>query len=442
MKITRIAVPVFILLFISQSAYALNCGKAGQRPCTVLERIPSCDRGLVENFAKKRCERKKKKTKKVVRCGALNQRPCKVFERVPSCNKGLKEDFRRNRCIKPRKLACGARNQRPCKITERIPSCNKGLKEDFGKNRCVKPGELSCGRRHQRPCTIVERIPSCNRGLVEDLKYRKCLKYSESSGKEMERFVQQVMSKTRNLGKAQKEIVFELFSARNRNYFVSGQFLKDVKRRRFKTIEKRIGLARIRQRISQIKDPMTPKALTIGFVSDAGMVAGITSEHGIAINLTGRGRPVEFYRTMGINAGVITGGSYSIAVGLWWSTPQKFVGEGRGFAFGGGKVVNPVTGISVGGAVAVWFAPRKDSPGALVFDHKSFQGISISLGAGASLLPVDGRASLSLTQIWKRRGFVADACGALKQRPCHIIERVPSCKKPLRENFLWHRCER
>lgn len=35
-------------------------------------------------------------------CGAANQRPCKLWERVPSCNKGLAEDFRRGRCVAAR----------------------------------------------------------------------------------------------------------------------------------------------------------------------------------------------------------------------------------------------------------------------------------------------------------------------------------------------------
>jgi hypothetical protein len=76
-------------------------------------------------------------------CGAPNQRPCKVWERIPSCNKGLVENFRLGRCVQPARIVCGALNQRPCKVTERIPSCDPQLKEDFSRNRCVrlKPGE-------------------------------------------------------------------------------------------------------------------------------------------------------------------------------------------------------------------------------------------------------------------------------------------------------------
>jgi hypothetical protein len=37
------------------------------------------------------------------RCGGANQRACLVGERIPSCNKGLYEDFKHNRCRKPKR---------------------------------------------------------------------------------------------------------------------------------------------------------------------------------------------------------------------------------------------------------------------------------------------------------------------------------------------------
>jgi uncharacterized membrane protein len=33
------------------------------------------------------------------KCGAEGQRPCKIWERIPSCNKGLYEDFRLKMCV-------------------------------------------------------------------------------------------------------------------------------------------------------------------------------------------------------------------------------------------------------------------------------------------------------------------------------------------------------
>jgi hypothetical protein len=73
-------------------------------------------------------------------CGGKDQRPCKVWERIPSCNKGLYENFGKGRCLAkavPGK-DCGRENQRPCKVWERIPSCNPGMVEDFAKGKCVR----------------------------------------------------------------------------------------------------------------------------------------------------------------------------------------------------------------------------------------------------------------------------------------------------------------
>ena len=103
-------------------------------------------------------------------CGAKNQRPCKLWERIPSCNKGLYEDFGKGRCLAkavPGK-DCGRKNQRPCKIWERIPSCNADMVEDFLKGKCVRDRDAELRRlaskltagaaAHQR---TMSRIAGC-----------------------------------------------------------------------------------------------------------------------------------------------------------------------------------------------------------------------------------------------------------------------------------------
>jgi len=118
-------------------AFAAKCGGLNKRPCKVWERIPSCNKGLVENLKINRCVRHKI-PKKRLKCGKLNQRPCTVVERIPSCDRGLVENFKLKRCVRQKKVVCGGVNQRPCKVFERIPSCNKGLGENFKTNRCVQ----------------------------------------------------------------------------------------------------------------------------------------------------------------------------------------------------------------------------------------------------------------------------------------------------------------
>ena len=182
----RPVLALFILIVASTgAAQAQACGGANQRPCTVFERIPSCNSGLVEDFSKNRCVRPAPKPRPAS-CGRQGQRPCTVVEFIPSCANGLAEDFAKNVCIRPN--ACGAENQRPCNVVERVPSCNSGLVEDFGANKCVRAGGLSCGREGQRPCLVVERVPSCNASLVEDFGANKCVRASSlSCGREGQR---------------------------------------------------------------------------------------------------------------------------------------------------------------------------------------------------------------------------------------------------------------
>jgi len=99
-------------------------------------------------------------------CGAKNQTPCKLWERVPSCDKGLKEDFGQNKCVTKAALSCGRLNQRPCLLVERIPSCNKGLVEDFVKNQCQKKGQGGL-REFEKFATSFQ---NANKKLIKDVK--------------------------------------------------------------------------------------------------------------------------------------------------------------------------------------------------------------------------------------------------------------------------------
>lgn len=113
-----------LFMVIGTDAQAAVCGKEGGRPCTIFERVPSCDRGLVERSGK--CLRPEQPRPTTLNCGASGQRPCRINERIPSCNAGLVENFRLNRCEPPaaesqrveraptRPNACGGNAQPPC----------------------------------------------------------------------------------------------------------------------------------------------------------------------------------------------------------------------------------------------------------------------------------------------------------------------------------------
>lgn len=332
----------------------------------------------------------------------------------------------------PALAACGANNQKPCKIWERIPSCDKGLKEDFGQNKCVTKSALSCGKLNQRPCLVVERIPSCNKGLVEDFVHNKCQKKGQGSLKEFEKFAGNFAKKNKKLIKATKDYTATL--QKSFSYLSSKAFKKDREQRKFNAIRVKLGVDAFVESLKQSTQQMIPKSLTIGIVMDGGFAAGFSAEHGVAINLTKSGPAALAYRTFAINGGVITGGDATVSVTLWNMVPRDLVGENRGISASGGE-------IAVGGA-GFWFAAPKNAPSAIGYDFKHFQGFGVAAGAGAGILPVDMRGTMALTQRayngappWR-----ADACGSVSIRPCHVIERFPSCDKGLKENFIKHQC--
>ena len=69
-----------------------NCGREGQKPCDLFERLPSCDVNLIESAG--RCQRPPL-------CGALGQAPCDVFVRGPLriCDANL--IVRASQCVRP-----------------------------------------------------------------------------------------------------------------------------------------------------------------------------------------------------------------------------------------------------------------------------------------------------------------------------------------------------
>lgn len=148
--VVRIA--ALVMMGAGAPALAVDCGYQNARACTVFERLPSCDQGLIETAG--RCVSPAPPPS----CGGQNQRACLVTERLPSCNQGLVESA--GRCVSP--TPCGAQGQRACLVAERLPSCDPNLIEING--RCAHP---ACGRVDDRACRVNERIPSCDDKLVE-----------------------------------------------------------------------------------------------------------------------------------------------------------------------------------------------------------------------------------------------------------------------------------
>ncbi len=144
-------------------AWADSCGRSNERPCTITERVPSCDANLVESAALAQCVRPA--------CGAEGQPTCTVLQRtgfdfvlqlpVPqACDWNLKVD--KGVCTHP---ACGREGERACDVLTRLPSCDLDLIENQG--RCRRPPH--CGGVGQALCDIFVRGPlrRCDANLVD-----------------------------------------------------------------------------------------------------------------------------------------------------------------------------------------------------------------------------------------------------------------------------------
>jgi hypothetical protein len=295
-------------------------------------------------------------------CGAANQRPCKIWERIPSCNKGLVEDFLKNRCLTPAVPGqdCGRPGQRPCKVWERVPSCNANLKEDFGKGLCVA---VNCGKRLGRPCTVAERIPSCDQGLVEDFLKGRCV---PSADGERHRIAG---AKLKALGAFIADKVG--FATRVAND-------PDVKARLSAADKTRVAqvVDSATAGSQQMPDGQWLRTLTIGATGGGKFLfVGTSGGAGAAIDLRGR-LPVHAYATgdYSLGPGLAAGGG--IDVGFWVCQANKIGGDSWGVEFG----VDDLAAAYVGAAslkkgpsigVGLWFNYRNE-----------FQGFTITPGFG------------------------------------------------------------
>lgn len=396
---TAIAFTAWLNFYTAPIAEAAKCGGNNQRPCTIFERIPSCNKGLYEDFGKNRCL---KKTVPGRDCGRLNQRPCTIVERIPSCNKGLYEDFGKNRCLKkavPGK-DCGRLNQRPCTIVERIPSCNAGLVENFAKGLCVKkavPG-VDCGNVNQRPCTVVERIPSCNTNLKEDFARGICI--AVSCGKEMGRpctVVERIPSC--DAGLVENFLKGRCVpSADEKRHRIAGAKLKEIGG----FIASKVGLAQQlasdrsvqasiesgnEQAIArnpalqnaepeQMPDGYLLRTISVGAtVGGKFLFVGTSGGAGAAIDLKGE-RPVYAYATGNYEFGLGLAAGGGIDVGFWVCQNNKIGGDSWGVEFG----VDDLAAAYVGAASL----SKGPSLGVgLWFDYENvFQGFTITPGFG------------------------------------------------------------
>ena len=296
-------------------------------------------------------------------CGGKNQRPCTIFERIPSCDAGLVEDFSRNLCV-ARDVPgrdCGRANQRPCKVWERVPSCNANLKEDFARGLCVA---VSCGKKYGRPCTIVQRIPSCDSGLVEDFLEGRCVPSADAE-------------RHRIAGAKLTEI--GSFIASKVGFATAVASDPRVRAALNSSDKTRVAQVVTPSAVgtTQMPDGYLLRTLSIGATAGGKvLIVGTSGGAGAAIDLKGA-RPAYAYATGGYNfiwPGLAT--SAGIDVGLWVCQNNKIGGDSWGIAFGVDDLAKAYAGASD--------LKKEPSIGVgLWFDYNNvFQGFTITPGFG------------------------------------------------------------
>lgn len=277
-------------------------------------------------------------------CGGNNQRPCKLWERVPSCNAGLIENFAQGKCISipaPRPIAvnCGMQNGTPCKVWQRVPSCNNGLVEDFIKNQCVAGDPIiSRGsyvvRNSSGFVAVLNNVLNCMGDPNRNAAFRRAVD-------------------AQNLVAAQNAV----------DACIGGDTLNALRRSPVADMSQASnkGFSLISSAHAGSND-VVHNMLTIG-ISGGGMVfAGVNGETGIAIPLNGQG-VTRFYVTgdWALGFGITAGASLVVGVGTDNVVPGDSIGKslvysGKALAGGGVSVnydVEPVAynGIAISGGV-------------------------------------------------------------------------------------------
>ena len=310
-------------------------------------------------------------------CGGKNQRPCKLWERIPSCNKGLVEDFAKGRCVAKVRpgVDCGKANQRPCKIWERVPSCNKNLKEDFAKGICVA---VNCGKRNGRPCNVWERIPSCDAGLVENFLKHKCVDSGDAKRYDLAK------QKLDQLGG---------FILDRMQYAIGVSLDPQVAKRLGSGTPAAAADVINMAPVTERQLPELPlRTMTVGVMAGGRFIfVGSSGSTGVAIDLLGR-MPVHAYASGDYSWGPGLGAGAGVDVGFWVCQNNKIGGDVWGVEFGIDDFLSAKSVITAGKGARVdelkklFKSVQKSFNAGLWFDYNNvFQGFTITPGGAVGL---------------------------------------------------------
>ncbi len=266
--------------------------------------------------------------------------------------------------------------------------------------------------------------------------------------------VEQVTQDLVNTGKeviANIEKVHQLVNGEYGNYFLRGQFERDIENGNYYAIWQRIEpevkplLDQVLEQIRTLEHFKEFGAITLGVSGSAGVIGGVTTSTGLVIIFDGPEVQFRGYSEMGGTIGTSAGVSSGVSVGFWRidSGDEYPFDCGSGFSvslgFGFDTPAQPL-GIGIAGGIAI--DPHLPCQGnwEKLLTMEGIDGIFIdmSVSAGPEKWPnVDVDAAFTTQIVWEAGSSgpfsSCSECGGPGKRPCSLLEAYPSCRDGLIE---------
>ncbi|MDH4255436.1 MAG: hypothetical protein OEX13_13045 [Gammaproteobacteria bacterium] len=280
-----------------------------------------------------------------------------------------------------------------------------------------------CGARGQLACTDVA-SDSCNAGLAPDPWSRLCDDISKVEARARAAENGGSSDPMTALG----TFAFDLINdANKRNYIIDGRFGRDLLNGNVTAIDSQLGMtALVTGKLAGLAG--TFHSISIGAGADGGLVAGVAGDMGVMIDISPNPN-IRVYRSFSLQAGTIAGVGVSASIGISKNSVLDSPGEGNALSGGAGPIgltmtFNSQTGEPDGASISagVGVQPQKL---ALPVDVRASTSLTQLYTGG----PPDSASS-----------WYGGECGGNGERPCHFVEQVPSCDFGYKENFLQHRC--
>ncbi len=233
-------------------------------------------------------------------CGKAGQRPCLVAERVPSCNKGLAEDFVANACV-----------------DEKIAACLTGVRAlrfaDRGKNKLSKAEEEAMKLARTAVHKLEDKIPGLKKAMnTANDESKKLIHKSEKLIRkelhkilpEAERMVSRILPVVEELEKA-----FHKNEKKIEHLLTSDAFCTMSNKKRLHTLTGLLGSGLSKIKLSQ-NDPDTQNGFA-DYIFGKKANAAVLNEVGLIIGFSARMQKNHLVFGNSIGYGFDYAGKYS-----------------------------------------------------------------------------------------------------------------------------------